>query len=78
MKIMNIEDPNAFFDVVRKCKGKVMLVTEDGDQLNLKSKFCQYIALTQMFTEAKIGELDLLVSEPDDAALLFDFCVRGN
>ena len=77
MKIKNINEPAKFFEVLQDCKGKVELVTSEGDRLNLKSTLCQYIMLTKMFTEAKIDELELLVSEPEDLDLLLNYLVRG-
>lgn len=77
MKITNITNPTEFFQVLDKCKGKILLTTEHGDELNLKSKLCQYIAITQMFSEAKIKELELMVSEPEDLTLLLQYLVRG-
>ena len=77
MKIINIANPTEFFQAINKCKGRVLLTTEQGDQLNLKSKICQYIAISQMFSEAKIKELELMVSEPDDLNLLLQYLVRG-
>ena len=38
MKIKNINNVDKFFEVVDSCKGKVELVTGEGDRLNLKSK----------------------------------------
>ena len=38
MKVQNITDIDKFFKVVDSCKGKVELVTGEGDRLNLKSK----------------------------------------
>ena len=77
MKIKNIQNPTKFFEVLDKCKGTVELVTSEGDRLNMKSKLCQYIALSQMFTEATIAEVDIIVSEPDDMALMLEYLVRG-
>ena len=77
MKIKNITEPQKFFEVLNDCKGSVELVTSEGDRLNLKSKLCQYIALTQMFKEATIDEVELIVSEPEDMIHLLDFLVRG-
>jgi hypothetical protein len=77
MKIKNINEPQKFFEVLKDCKGKIELVTSEGDRLNLKSTLCQYIMLTQMFSEAKIDELELLVSEPEDLNLLLNYLVRG-
>ena len=38
MKVTKINDIEKFFGVVDSCKGKVELVTGEGDRLNLKSK----------------------------------------
>ena len=70
MKITNIANPGRFFEALNKTKGSVELVTDEGDRLNLKSKLCQYIALTQMFTDGKIESVDIILSEPDDLAIL--------
>jgi hypothetical protein len=77
MKITNITNPTEFFQVLNKCKGKIILTTEHGDELNLKSKLCQYIAISTMFSEAKIKELDLMISEPEDMSLLLQYLVSG-
>lgn len=77
MKITNITNPKRFFEALDQCKGRVELVTSEGDRLNLKSKLCQYIALTQMFTEAKIDEVEIVISEPEDIDLLKTFLVQS-
>ena len=41
MKVMGIKDIDKFFEVADSCKGKVELVTGEGDRLNLKSKLSQ-------------------------------------
>ena len=76
LKITNITNPKRFFEALDQCKGRVELVTSEGDRLNLKSKLCQYIALTQMFSEAKIDEVEIVVSEPEDIDLLKTFLVQ--
>ena len=77
MKIKNISEPQKFFEVLNKCKGSVELVTSEGDRLNLKSKLCQYIALTQMFKDASIDEVELVLSEPEDMSMLLDYLIKG-
>ncbi|MDP2891843.1 MAG: polya polymerase [Bacillota bacterium] len=77
MKISNIKDPQKFFDVVGKCAGRVELVTSEGDRLNLKSRLCQYFALTQMFRDAAIDNVEIIVSEPSDINLLLEFLIKG-
>ena len=75
MKISSIKDPKKFFEQVNKLKGEVELVTSEGDRLNLKSVLCQYIALTQMFKDAMVGDVELVFSDPSEAPLLIDYIV---
>lgn len=77
MIIKNIKNVEGFFSAVDKCEGRVELVTKQGDRLNLKSKLSQYVSLTGMFNDATIGEMELMLSEPDDAVRLINFMVRG-
>ncbi len=77
MIIRNITDVDGFFETVDKCSGRVELLTKQGDRLNLKSKLCQYISLTGMFSDPTIEEMEILVSEPDDMSLLIQYLVRG-
>ena len=74
MKIYNIKNVEKFMKVIDSCKGKVMLVTSEGDQLNLKSKLTQYVALSNYFSsETSIPELELVAYESDDAMKLVDY-----
>ena len=77
MKVSNISNPKKFFETLARCKGSVELRTEDGDRLNMKSKLSQYIAMTDIFSNAEIGEVEIMLSEPEDIALLIDFLVKG-
>ena len=52
MKVQNITDIDAFFKVVDNCKGRVELVTGEGDRLNLKSKLSQYVSW-QIFSQTE-------------------------
>ncbi len=73
MKVTNIKDVNKFFEVVDSCKGKVMLVTDEGDQLNLKSKLSQYVSLANIFSGGNIPEMDIIASEPEDVQKIVDY-----
>jgi len=77
MIIRNITNVDGFFETVDKCSGRVELLTKQGDRLNLKSKLCQYISLTGMFSDPTIEEMEILVSEPDDMSLLIQYLVQG-
>ena len=77
MKILGITDVERFIEVVDQCKGKIELVTSEGDRLNLRSKLCQYLALSKIFSEAKIDEIEIIASEPEDVNLLLEYLIRG-
>lgn len=78
MKIKNLKDPEAFFKVVDHCSGKIELVTDEGDRLNLKSKLCQLISLTSIFSldASAIPEMEIIAYEADDAKKLLDYIVN--
>ena len=76
VKVKNIKNPKEFFETLNECKGQIELITEDGDRLNLKSKLCRYIAMTDIFSKAEIGELELLFSEPSDICKVLHFLIQ--
>jgi hypothetical protein len=77
MKVMNIGDPEKFFEVVNQCKGTVELVTAEGDRLNLKSQLTKYVALTKLFADSTIPEMEIVAHEPEDVKRLLDYMVSG-
>ncbi|MBO5473310.1 MAG: polya polymerase [Lachnospiraceae bacterium] len=77
MKVMNIDDPEKFFEVVNKCKGTVELVTSEGDRLNLKSQLTKYVALTKLFADNMIPEMEIVAHDPDDVNRLLEYMVSG-
>lgn len=78
MKVENIKDVNKFFEVVDSCKGKVELVTGEGDRLNLKSKLSQYVSLTNIFAiQDEIPELEIVAYEKEDIEKLINYMING-
>lgn len=75
MKIYHVKDIDGFFNVIDSCKGKIELVTGEGDRINLKSKLCQYISLAEIFSNGEIPEMELIVQEPADMKKLIDYLV---
>ena len=78
MKVQNISNIEQFFKVIDKCKGKVELVTGEGDRLNLKSKLSQYVSLANIFSDGTIGELEIIAYEAEDITLLVDFMMNSD
>ena len=77
MKISNISNIERFFEAVDQCKGKVELVTGEGDRLNLKSKLCQYVSLANIFSNGEIPELEIIAHEPEDVNRLVSFMMSN-
>ena len=77
MKVSNVTDVNKLFEVIDSCKGKVELVTGEGDRLNLKSKLSQYVSLANILTVGTIPELELVAYEPEDIQKLMEFMING-
>lgn len=79
MKLQNIKNVDKLFQVVDSCKGKVELVTGEGDRLNLKSKLSQYISLTNIFQNGTtdIPELEIVAYEPEDIEKLINFMMNN-
>ena len=76
MKVENIKDINRFIEVIDQCKGKVELLTGEGDRLNLKSKLTQYVSLANIFSNGTVPELELIAHEPEDVQRLVNFMVN--
>ena len=77
MKVQNITDIDSFFKVVDGCKGKVELVTGEGDRLNLKSKLSQYVSMANIFSNGEIPELEIIAYEKEDIDKLINFMMTG-
>ncbi len=75
MKIKSIINVEKFFEVVDSCKGKVELVTGEGDRLNLKSKLSQYVSLANIFSNGEIPELEIVAYEKEDIDKLMDYMI---
>lgn len=77
MKVQNITDVDGFFKVVDSCKGRVELVTGEGDRLNLKSKLSQYVSMANIFANGEIPELEVIAYEKEDTDKLIQFMLDG-
>lgn len=66
-------DVTEFLAVLDTCEGNVFLVTREGDHLNLKSKLCQLVGLTQLIEGGKIAQAYIVCENQEDEAKLFRF-----
>ena len=77
MKVTNITNIEGFFKTVDSCKGKVELLTGEGDRLNLKSKLCQYVSMANIFSNGEIPELEIIAYEREYIDKLIEFMMKG-
>ena len=73
MKVTNIENVYDFFEIVDKCEGKVELVTEQGDRLNLSAKISQIVAAVKIATETNIQQWDIISYNLKDTEMLLKY-----
>lgn len=71
-------DFKKFIEAIDQCKGNVWLVTDEGDKLNLKSRFCQLIGIAKIVEGGMVSEAKIICDDPDDDSLLFRFNLYGN
>lgn len=76
LKLHNI-DFDEFIKAVDNCKGNVYLETDDGDSLNLKSKLCQMLGLSAIFSSAEVAEATIRCENEEDESMLFRFNLYG-
>ena len=77
MKVNNIKDINKFFDIVDSCKGRVELVTGEGDRINLKSQLSKYVSLATVFSSGTIPEIEIVAYDPDDTNKIINFMINN-
>jgi hypothetical protein len=76
LQLHNVNVPE-LLKVLDECKGNVYLVTREGDHLNLKSKLCQLVGLTNLIEGGKIAEAFLVCENQEDETKLFRFNLFG-
>ena len=72
MKLINIEQVNSFLGLIDKCRGDVWLESREGDQINLRSKLSQYVAIGALLSNHG-EELELYCQLPEDESKFYDW-----
>ncbi len=75
MRVKQVNDVDGFFKALEKCKGRVELITDDKDVLNLASKLTQFIGLTRVFSNPDIDSYEIVCYDVEDYSLLKEFLV---
>jgi hypothetical protein len=78
MKVKQINDIDGFYKAIDSCQGRVELITEDKDVLNLASKLTQFIGLTRVFSNPDIQYYEIVCYNAEDYALLKQYLVPAD
>jgi hypothetical protein len=70
-------DVKAFVQALDQCKGKVLLVTSENDQFNLKSKLSQLAGIINLIEGGRLVEANIICENPEDESLLFRMNLFG-
>ena len=77
MTLENVSNIEGLFAVINSCKGRVELVSEEGDRINLKSRLAQYMTLAGAFSDGYVRSLKLDIENDDDREKILEFIVSG-
>ncbi len=75
MRVKQIKNIDGFFRALEKCQGRVELITDEKDVLNLSSKLTQFIGLTRIFSNPDIEEYEIVCYNAEDYNLIKEFLV---
>ena len=75
MRVKEIKDLDGFFKTLEKSEGRVELITDEKDVLNLASKLTQFIGLTRVFSNPDIKEYEIVCYNIEDYELIKDYLV---
>ncbi len=75
---MHNVDPKAFIEALDRCTGKVMLVTDDGDQFNLKSTLSQLAGLVKIIEGGNLVKACIICENMEDESKMFRLNMFGD
>jgi len=75
---LNNVDVKAFMEALDQCHGDVMLLTNENDRFNLKSKLSQITGLMHLIEGGKLVNAKIYCSNPEDESMLFRLNLFGS
>jgi hypothetical protein len=75
MRVKQVKDIDGFYKALAKCKGRVELITDDKDVLNLASKLTQFIGLTRVFSNPEIEAFEIVCYNAEDYDLIKEYLI---
>ena len=77
MKLTNTANIDKFFEVVDKCEGRVEMLTENGDCLDLRPKLCQFVTLVKMLADGNVEQMEIIAENKKDEQKLMAYMING-
>ena len=77
IKLTKVNDIDRFMKLVNGYQGEVKIVSDQGDEINLKSKLSQFVALAKLFHENTIENLKLRLSNRQDVWNTIEYLESG-
>ncbi len=75
MRVKQIKDVDGFFKALNKCEGRVELITDEKDVLNLASKLTQFIGLTRVFSNPEVESYEIVCYNIEDYELIKKYLI---
>ncbi|MDD3402504.1 MAG: polya polymerase [Hespellia sp.] len=75
MRVKQITNIDGFYKALNQCEGKVELITDERDVLNLASTLTQFIGLTTVFSNPNVKEYEIVCCNPEDFKYIEEFLV---
>ena len=75
MRVKQIINIDGFYKALAKCNGRVELITDDRDVLNLCSTLTQFIGLTTIFSNPNIESYEIVCYDVDDFQYIKEFLI---
>jgi len=75
VRVKQITNIDGFYKSLEKCRGRVELITDDRDVLNMASKLTQFIGLTTVFSNPDVEAYEIVCYEPDDFQYIKKFLI---
>ncbi|HHX37895.1 MAG TPA: polya polymerase [Clostridiaceae bacterium] len=75
MKLYNV-DVEKFAEMIQGCKGKVVLITEDGDRLVTNSMLSALVGFAPFLKVAEAKEINIECEHPEDKERVINFMMN--
>ena len=78
MRVKQITNIDGFYKALNRCEGRVELITDDRDVLNLASTLTQFIGLTTVFSNPQIKSYEIVCYNPNDFKYIEEYLVAAD